>query len=69
MWNLNRDVCSWQPCYRHGSPPILPNPMPRIVTYNVHRCVGNDRRLDVPRVAAERTSHADAREKTEVDKQ
>ncbi len=26
--------------------------MPRIVTYNVHRCVGNDRRLDVPRVAA-----------------
>ena len=25
--------------------------MPRIVTYNVHRCVGNDRRLDVPRVA------------------
>jgi endonuclease/exonuclease/phosphatase family metal-dependent hydrolase len=26
--------------------------MPRIVTYNVHRCVGNDRRLDVPRIAA-----------------
>ncbi len=26
--------------------------MPRIVTYNVHRCVGNDRRLDVGRVAA-----------------
>ena len=26
--------------------------MPRIVTYNVHRCVGNDRRLDVSRVAA-----------------
>jgi len=25
--------------------------MPRIVTYNVHRCVGNDRRLDVSRVA------------------
>ncbi|WP_374470076.1 endonuclease/exonuclease/phosphatase family protein [Phenylobacterium sp.] len=25
--------------------------MPRIVTYNVHRCVGNDRRLDVPRIA------------------
>jgi len=25
--------------------------MPRIVTYNVHRCVGNDRRLDVGRVA------------------
>ena len=26
--------------------------MPRIVTYNVHRCVGNDRRLDVGRIAA-----------------
>ena len=26
--------------------------MPRIATYNVHRCVGNDRRLDVGRVAA-----------------
>jgi len=26
--------------------------MPRIVTYNVHRCVGADRRLDVARVAA-----------------
>jgi endonuclease/exonuclease/phosphatase family metal-dependent hydrolase len=26
--------------------------MPRIVTYNVHRCVGTDRRLDVGRVAA-----------------
>ncbi len=25
--------------------------MPRIVTYNVHRCVGNDRRLDVARIA------------------
>ena len=25
--------------------------MPRIVTYNVHRCVGNDRRLDVSRIA------------------
>jgi endonuclease/exonuclease/phosphatase family metal-dependent hydrolase len=25
--------------------------MPRIVTYNVHRCIGNDRRLDVGRVA------------------
>lgn len=25
--------------------------MPRIVTYNVHRCVGNDRRLDVARTA------------------
>ena len=26
--------------------------MPRIVTYNVHRCVGTDRRLDVARIAA-----------------
>jgi len=26
--------------------------MPRILTYNVHRCVGTDRRLDVGRVAA-----------------
>ena len=26
--------------------------MPRILTYNVHRCVGIDRRLDVDRVAA-----------------
>ena len=26
--------------------------MPRIMTYNVHRCVGADRRLDVARVAA-----------------
>ncbi|MGV8955352.1 MAG: endonuclease/exonuclease/phosphatase family protein [Cypionkella sp.] len=26
--------------------------MPRILTYNVHRCVGTDRRLDVARVAA-----------------
>ena len=25
--------------------------MPRIVTYNVHRCVGNDRKLDVARIA------------------
>jgi endonuclease/exonuclease/phosphatase family metal-dependent hydrolase len=25
--------------------------MPRILTYNVHRCVGNDRRLDVGRIA------------------
>ncbi|HMO41894.1 MAG TPA: EEP domain-containing protein, partial [Phenylobacterium sp.] len=25
--------------------------MPRILTYNVHRCVGTDRRLDVGRVA------------------
>src|ERR1700712_4677041 len=25
--------------------------MPRIVTYNVHRCVGNDRRLNVSRIA------------------
>jgi endonuclease/exonuclease/phosphatase family metal-dependent hydrolase len=24
--------------------------MPRIATYNVHRCVGNDRRLNVPRI-------------------
>ena len=24
--------------------------MPRILTYNVHRCVGNDRRLDVDRI-------------------
>lgn len=24
--------------------------MPRIITYNVHRCVGNDRRLDVGRI-------------------
>lgn len=26
--------------------------MPRIMTYNVHRCVGTDRRLDVERIAA-----------------
>lgn len=26
--------------------------MPRLVTYNVHRCVGVDRRLDVDRIAA-----------------
>ncbi|WP_374596304.1 endonuclease/exonuclease/phosphatase family protein [Brevundimonas sp.] len=26
--------------------------MPRLLTYNVHRCVGTDRRLDVARVAA-----------------
>lgn len=25
--------------------------MPRILTYNVHRCVGTDRKLDVPRIA------------------
>ena len=25
--------------------------MPRIVTYNVHRCIGNDRRLNVARIA------------------
>lgn len=25
--------------------------MPRIITYNVHRCVGTDRRLDVARIA------------------
>ena len=28
-----------------------PKPVPRILTYNVHRCVGTDRRLDVGRVA------------------
>ena len=26
--------------------------MPRILTYNIHRCVGVDRKLDVGRVAA-----------------
>lgn len=26
--------------------------MPRLLTYNVHRCVGTDRRLDVARIAA-----------------
>jgi len=26
--------------------------MPRLLTYNVHRCVGTDRRLDVDRIAA-----------------
>lgn len=26
--------------------------MPRLLTYNVHRCVGGDRRLDVARIAA-----------------
>ena len=26
--------------------------MPRLLTYNVHRCVGTDRRLDVERIAA-----------------
>ena len=26
--------------------------MPRLLTYNVHRCVGGDRRLDVARVVA-----------------
>ena len=26
--------------------------MPRLLTYNVHRCVGGDRRLDVDRIAA-----------------
>ena len=25
--------------------------MPRILTYNVHRCVGTDRKLDVARIA------------------
>lgn len=27
-------------------------PVPRIMTYNVHRCLGMDGRLDVPRIAA-----------------
>lgn len=31
--------------------------MPRIMTYNVHRCVGVDRRLDVGRVAAVIAQH------------
>ena len=31
--------------------------MPRILTYNVHRCVGVDRRLDVDRVAAVIAEH------------
>ena len=26
--------------------------MPRLLTYNVHRCVGTDRRLDVDRIVA-----------------
>src|SRR3974390_931252 len=26
--------------------------MPRILTYNVHRCVGVDRKLDIDRIAA-----------------
>ncbi len=26
--------------------------MPRLLTYNVHRCVGTDRRLDVARIVA-----------------
>ncbi|WP_333592503.1 endonuclease/exonuclease/phosphatase family protein [Brevundimonas sp.] len=31
--------------------------MPRLITYNVHRCVGVDRRLDVDRVAAVIAEH------------
>ena len=31
--------------------------MPRLLTYNVHRCVGMDRRLDVARVAAVIAEH------------
>jgi endonuclease/exonuclease/phosphatase family metal-dependent hydrolase len=31
--------------------------MPRILTYNVHRCVGTDRRLDVDRIAAVIAEH------------
>ena len=31
--------------------------MPRLMTYNVHRCVGVDRRLDVDRVAAVIAEH------------
>lgn len=31
--------------------------MPRLLTYNVHRCVGTDRRLDVARVAAVIAEH------------
>jgi endonuclease/exonuclease/phosphatase family metal-dependent hydrolase len=34
-----------------GDPGTALRRMPRIVTYNVHRCVGNDRQLDVARVA------------------
>jgi endonuclease/exonuclease/phosphatase family metal-dependent hydrolase len=32
--------------------------MPRLLTYNVHRCVGVDRRLDVGRIAAVIAEHA-----------
>ncbi|MBN8528525.1 MAG: endonuclease/exonuclease/phosphatase family protein [Caulobacterales bacterium] len=31
--------------------------MPRLITYNVHRCVGVDRRLDIDRVAAVIAEH------------
>ena len=31
--------------------------MPRLLTYNVHRCVGVDRRLDVARIAAVIAEH------------
>ena len=31
--------------------------MPRLITYNVHRCVGVDRRLDVDRIAAVIAEH------------
>lgn len=31
--------------------------MPRLLTYNVHRCVGTDRRLDVARIAAVIAEH------------
>lgn len=31
--------------------------MPRLLTYNVHRCVGTDRRLDVDRIAAVIAEH------------
>jgi endonuclease/exonuclease/phosphatase family metal-dependent hydrolase len=31
--------------------------MPRLLTYNVHRCVGVDRRLDVGRIAAVIAEH------------
>ena len=32
--------------------------MPRLLTYNVHRCVGVDRQLDVGRIAAVIAEHA-----------
>ena len=31
--------------------------MPRLLTYNVHRCVGVDRKLDVSRIAAVIAEH------------